>query len=1094
MADVPAGDNELDALLGGDLGDLAGGDLGDLAGDDLTDQAPAEEMADVPAGDNELDALLGGDLGDLAGGDLGDLAGGDLGDLAGGDLGDLAGGDLGDLAGGDLGDLAGGDLGDLAGGDLGDSADGDLGDSADNNDIASAEDLSSEDSDDLLESLMTDPITPTDVDETSNEETAEDIVSEQPSEIEPDLPDLEIPEIDPTSTDLPPADDNEIAPSGENAEEIENVLDQLGMEEESYSDLRELDSILGNEDVSIPDVDDSIISDLPGDTTDSLDSIDEPESLVDNSGSFSIDNLDDSLSSDGQLESLDLDDTGSDGSEDTIGVLDEDLGSLDGTDGSTDDFLQSLTDEENSIEESPVGTDLEDLSMPFDEISDLSETTAPATDSSSDDFGIDSLEEFAIDSFDAAEQLPSGEEPLISDEMSLDDIPADSGVPEELSAEDVENDRDIEINLSDDERKQIVISLSALPKEAELTIAKAIVSGKYSNMQLRPLIDALIANEAAQVVLKTYERITGDTSLNRLAGAKYTGSDFEERQKSFVYVFQKNILPILNRIAAATVLVTVLIALGAFFIVPAYRAWNDYRTGYNNLEEKIFWDVEEYFEKGFARRPRYNWVLKYADKYREYKRYLEAEKKYLLALNMRPFDHDLKLTFADFFKERGDFERASALYREMIKSNDRDLKAMTGLAGTYAEWAKSDIKMIEPARETYLDVLDIDPKNKQALFGNLDLYLREKNHPKIMTHYNYINDNLGNRIDPVVYARLADYLMERDELDDIKDILQKASSAASRQKMIMPEIDYMQAKYRKSLKVGNEERAFLQRAVNTFDRLKENDRERFESAEYQDLLARVYNDLGENYDKTASIDIRAEEYYIKSINANERYGKPYYNLGNFYLNHKNDYQQAMRYYIDAEDRGFSNDRLQYNMGWLQYKNDQYLDSYMRINGLQEKYPDNTNLKFMNGTLFYKMGRYDLAEAVLLETFNYFEDQAQRRYPLEIDLPEDKQLMHMIMKVANNLGAAYQKKYEQQGNYQNVTNATRYYSDSINYFDRLINDPVYFSENEESGNRLDYESFQKERAHHNLRGILYPDIEMPEPLLFESFPMDFQIYQ
>ena len=47
------------------------------------------------------------------------------------------------------------------------------------------------------------------------------------------------------------------------------------------------------------------------------------------------------------------------------------------------------------------------------------------------------------------------------------------------------------------------------------------------------------------------------------------------------------------------------------------------------------------------------------------------------------------------------------------------------------------------------------------------------------------------------------------------------------------------------------------------------------------LSSKVYNDLGENYDRMSRANIKAENMYNKAIDADPTYAKPYYNLGNF---------------------------------------------------------------------------------------------------------------------------------------------------------------------------------------------------------------------
>ncbi|HOV14436.1 MAG TPA: hypothetical protein PK771_09150, partial [Spirochaetota bacterium] len=722
---------------------------------------------------------------------------------------------------------------------------------------------------------------------------------------------------------------------------------------------------------------------------------------------------------------------------------------------------------------------LEDIGEGLSEVEEGDNISENGLDISNEDFDLGNLDNFTVDNVD----VPKDSD--FDNDETRETQKTDEKDEDKKSRQKKDNH-----DLNDNERKQIVITLSTLPKEAKKKIIEAIVSNKYSDDILSPLIETLVENEKPQNIIKAYEKITGDLSLSKIPISKFTGSDFEERKKSLGYVFQKNILPIISRIAAVSLLSLMLIFVYTSYIYPTMEASKYYKLGKKNIREKKFWDVEPYFEKAYSIQPRYKEVVEYARLYRLFKRYLEAEKKYYFAMNIKQSD-PLKLEFADFFREIKDFERSIKLYEEMIRKNGKDIKARLGLAKTFLDYSNESLSQINNAKEEYLNVLDIDGNNFEATFGLLDINLRQKNHKEIMKHYRYIEKKFKKKVDPVIYSNLADYLLDVGEVDDIKNILMKAHKNSNG--LIYPEIDYLFARYKKFMNINNEERNHLENAVKKFEAMKQYDPFRFELPRYREILSKVYNDLGESYERFSKINIKAEEFFLKSIEANPEYGKPYYNLGNFALKNKVDYEGALKNYLSAEKNGFSNDTQNFNMGWLYYKKEDYKLSYQKINKLLDKFPDNSNLKFMIGTIFYKIGNYDLSEGMLLETYNYFESLRQMNYPVDMSTKEGRMIITMLTKVSNNLGAALQKKYEQTKNSKYIVWSTKYYSDGIEFFSMMkdIPEDVKNEENFQIDERVRYKKFDIENANQNLRMVLYPDAGFDEPILYEDFTLDFR---
>ncbi len=773
--------------------------------------------------------------------------------------------------------------------------------------------------------------------------------------------------------------------------------------------------------------------------------------------------------------------------------------------GNLDQLLQEKEKEKSNraelleVKEEEIPVDVSNIENLFGEPEEISE------EKKEESLGIEETSEIeevsSLESFEQGFDLGSLDQFEVKEEESREEKEEEKPIEEKIEIEEEKGEikktekikigKD-EIELTDEQIKKILLSLSSLPKEAHLKIAREIVSDKYSDKQLKPLIDALLEKEKLNNILRIYEKITGDKSLSKSTTVKYTGEEFEEKQKSFAYLFQKNILPILYRITAISIFSLIVLLLIINIIIPTMRASHYYNMGKKNIDQKKFNDVEIYFERAYQIQPRYNEVVIYARKYRENKRYLEAEKKYNLALRMRE-NRELKLEIADFFRETKDYERSIRNYLELKQQNDRDIKVLLGMAKAYYDWGQEIPSKLDDAKELYYDVLDIDKNNKDAIYGNLNIFIKQKNNEEILKYYRYIEKKFKKDIDPISYFNLAEYFIETNQIEEVKNVLDKSLAKANKLKLLTPEIDYLYSRYKKDLNIFNEEKVHLENALIKFERMKKEKPDLFGSEKYQKLLAKVYNDLGENYDRFSKASIDAEKYFNMAINTDPDYGKPYFNLANFELKYKVDMASARENYLTAEQKGFSNDRLNYNLGWIYFKQEEYLESFKRINRLLEKYPENTNLKFFLGTIFYKLQNFDFAEGFLLETYNYFNNLKQIYYPLGMDVKEDRIIADMLFKISNNLGATYQKKYEKTRNSKYLVWATKYYSESMEFHDKLKEYPLIEESKKEeiSEAEVKLKKFEVTKATQNLRMVLYPDAGKDEPIIFEDFSLEYE---
>ena len=90
---------------------------------------------------------------------------------------------------------------------------------------------------------------------------------------------------------------------------------------------------------------------------------------------------------------------------------------------------------------------------------------------------------------------------------------------------------------------------------------------------------------------------------------------------------------------------------------------------------------------------------------------------------------------------------------------------------------------------------------------------------------------------------------------------------------------------------------------------------------------------------------------------------------------------------------------------------------------------------MLGTTLHQLGKYDLAMSLLGETFDKFDTMKQANSPVDMDIRDHRQIVAMMYRTSNNLGASYEMKYKQTNKHEYLVRAHNYYAISIENYDR-----------------------------------------------------------
>lgn len=859
----------------------------------------------------------------------------------------------------------------------------------------------------------------------------------------------DIPEISMMNNDQFSSDDFNIDSllSADSLSDFDNL--DMPIQEESEPTVTASDDIdlLGSlEDISLdsPEGEPAVLSE--SDEIETLPSLDELDNV-----NPSQDDID-ALLGDSSLDELDDISAVSD-SDNTNQIPDLPSLSIDGDDGEID-----LS---NMLSDFSIDNDDDDSSLDLSSLDDLN-----ISDDKSSEDSLPGLDGFDFSGMDSLPDLPSDEIESTTSSAASSFVPEEDENYDEPASEEYSDTSGDKIELSPEERKKVIIRISTFPKEAEVKIAKAIVNSKYSEEKVYPLVKLLAEHGKQEAIIAQYEKLTGDKSLHNVVLVRMTGEEYERKQKSFLSMIERNVLPILARTAALIVMVAVLVMFYVTILYPTYTASKYYKLGKKNIDENKYEYAEQSFNKAYQVQPRYREIIAYARKFRDHERYFAAERKYQMAAEQRD-DRILDFEYGEFLRDIEKYEKSLSMFNYWIDKKRDDLDARNGRGETYLKWAEIEPSKLEDAENEFLNILDYKLDHADAINNLLATYIKMDNRKKVLDTYHWAGAYLKKQ-DYKTQIKTAGYLIDSGDLNEARRILTNISESVPK-KPPYPEYDYQLARYNKALLVRPDERKNLENALAKSQMLSGADIKQIFGSEkaFNKFQANVYNDLGENYYETSRTDIRAFKMFDRAAVLNPDFGKAFYNLGNFAYLTKADREEALRYYTDAESKGFSNDIMTYNMGWLYYKKGDFDKAHGKIDKLLKKNPDVDSLKFMKGTILLNMSQYDLAYSELLEVHDKFNTFRQGNGPLDLDLKEHQNAVKMLYQSSNNLGAALYGKYRKTKKHQYFADSLRYFTEAVKYFD--IMDPVGVPRTHSGG------TSEKAVPYLNLKMSLYPDV-------------------
>jgi hypothetical protein len=645
-----------------------------------------------------------------------------------------------------------------------------------------------------------------------------------------------------------------------------------------------------------------------------------------------------------------------------------------------------------------------------------------------------------------AEEIPS----LDSFDIPGVDTPKTSAaVPEEK----------IEVfKLSEEKLAQVLETLSAYPINVRIACEEALAEQVIPPAQLNTLIKLLVSGGSAHEAARLVSKILNQHIV--VPKSYKTGEELEEEQQSFSYIFAHKFLPIIRLFFLIALMAACVSYLVWQFIYKPIAADILYKKGYELIltaDPSAYRRANQHFRDAFDIHRVKEWFYKYAERFRDEKQFNYAREKYDELLFYYPRDKKGALDYAALEADYlHNYEKADRLIRTEIldyKINDRE--GLLALGDINLDWAEIDSSRYEEARAAFARLLAIYGQTDPILERMLLYFIRTDKLFEVLPLQQRFMNNPKSIISSTTLAELGGYLLDKrletpsgvpdenvERIEGIKDVLIRAERADP----ALPEPYYHLARYYNYYTAASEERYMLESAAAAFDKaIRETIKRTGYRIDNQRRLAKMMSEAGEF--------IPSENELVKGINIYEDavsrnllrrspiYGQLYADLGDLeYFAKEGALQNAARYYLQSEANGWMPPEVQYRLGNIFYRQENYPAALQRFFNVSREIPLNRRLLYSMANTAFQNADYFTAEAYYKQLLDILmTEKARIPNVLPDGAPEHNDLIERLMWAQNNMGVTLYTLSTQRGRPEYRTRALVMFYEAIRSADALSRD-------------------------------------------------------
>ena len=619
---------------------------------------------------------------------------------------------------------------------------------------------------------------------------------------------------------------------------------------------------------------------------------------------------------------------------------------------------------------------------------------------------------------------------------------------------------------TDAEYKQFLANLEHYPLNIRLAVELFATKSDFTDDAQFEIFEQVLKKVPAKKLASDLEKLLSDEDLQQLGIQSLSvPKDFERRsneeweayKRTPQYQLKNRILPLAILSTAAAILLFCIWILSDNFLYKPLMARHFYKQGYELVQENMYPQSEDKFNKALTFKSVKDWFYKYAEAYREHKQYDRAENMYRQILRRFKQDKPAGLALADMLaNDTFNYPEAEkVLKREVLDYYVNDYDGILQLGDTYLSWADDDPSKFDKAKEQYDLLYELYGGEKKLspkiLSRQMRYYVRTDNLPQVLQYKEgFFPDNKNLDSDDLV--EVSGYLLDkrygdlppsqeylRSRIEGLRGLLE----AAVKSNPANPTALYNLGRYH--MRAGNTKpgKDCFEQAIGLFDSMRpRRARDTYKLIDSYRLLGEQYNKEGMRIDAETLYNkgkelFEKENASNKNFKGTESIGKLYADIADIYYFIDGDMKVALENYVKSVGNENDTSSIRYRIGYIQYMNRNYPEALMSFRLSSEGDPKDTHsLLALANTLSLRDDNY-AAQGYYEKLLRILESQRQLYGIMLPQVREDhKDIVETYMWASNNLGVTLSRIADMTGNSKYNAEAIVSLQDSLRAWDAL----------------------------------------------------------
>ncbi|CEM62742.1 tetratricopeptide repeat protein [Treponema phagedenis] len=619
------------------------------------------------------------------------------------------------------------------------------------------------------------------------------------------------------------------------------------------------------------------------------------------------------------------------------------------------------------------------------------------------------------------------------------------------------DDEEIDENaaLSNDDYLYFLHRLESFPLNVRLIIQDYLANVPDSDAAKMNLIRMIVDDTSLKKVAAHLETIL-EKSVNIPKGfERKTAEEYEREKRTFSYRLKHRILPIATMSFLALLFAFCISVLSWQFIYKPIHSEILYKTGYTALESANYQAAISKFDEAGTYWKKRRWYFSFARGFRDKKQYLNAEKIYLRLLYDFKQDKEGGIEYAEMLsKDLRNYEKAeTVLRRQVLDYHINDSDALIALGNLFLDWGDEDSSKYQEAEKIYQSLISMYGTKDPYLSGLMRYYIRTDNLAKVLPIQEILTDKNSMLVSDLI--ELGGYLLEkryepkpsdseklRAKIEDLRKLLDKALQAAPAE----PEAYYNLGRFYIYNYKPAKAKDFLSEAIRLYQKSAHlTAGKTIKKINAMRLLGELLCDDKEYLD--------AHDLYAQALTEYQEYTAiralpPHRIIGLLYSNYADidyfisgNFDSALENYRSAVKELNNTPSIQYRIGFLEYKRDNYTAAIQAMSLAYAEKPDDKNLLYGFGTVLFKRGNYFAAQGYYNHLMELLDIERLRKgIMFPYTNKEDAAFIDEYMRTSNNFGVVLNRLAETNGDSQKNARAMALFAESSRAWDALTRNP------------------------------------------------------